>query len=149
MKILSLCLPVWWNTVCPPRSGMRLCITEKKGVWQRPILAFLFFLCQQVSYNTLPFFHFTLHEPPRAYPQLPSTAHSTIAETGLGCLILQQVKARPSLSQSPTRTLSPSSTLSHNLRHTLFLQYSSQYWGIRAQRSPFRESAKLLPLGLF
>ena len=47
----------------------------------------------------------TLHEPPRAYLQLLGTAHSTIAESCLGYLNFQQVRARPSLSQSPTPNL--------------------------------------------
>jgi len=79
--------------------------------------------------------HFTLQEYLRAHPQLLGAAHSTIAETCLSYLNLQQVKA---LSTTP----------SPDLRGTPFLEYSSLYWGTHAKRD-LSDRAKLLALKLF
>jgi len=79
--------------------------------------------------------HFTLQEYLRTHPQLFGTAHSTIAETCLSYLNLQQVKA---LSTSPWPYL----------RSTPFLEYSSQYWGTHAKRD-LSDRAKLLARKLF
>ena len=85
--------------------------------------------------STVRLIHFTLQEYLRAHPNLFRTAHSTMAETCLSYLNLQQVKA---LSASP----------SPNLRSTPFLEYSSVYWGTHAKRD-LSDCAKLLALKLF
>jgi len=79
--------------------------------------------------------HFTLQEYLRAHPQLLGAAHSTITETCLSYLNLQQVKA---LSTTPYP----------DLRGTPFLEYSSLYWGTHAKRD-LSDRAKLLALKLF
>ena len=79
----------------------------------------------------------TLHEPPRAYLQLLGTAHSTIAESCLGYLNFQQVRARPSLSQSPTPNL-PFLHLQHALPQPPTHCFSNILLGLggpRAKRS--------------
>ena len=77
---------------------MRVLVKQPTRLWQQP-----------TGSTAPPFFHFTLHEPPRAYPQLPATAHSTIAETCPGYLNLHKSKlAHPSPNLKPTP--SPSST---------------------------------------
>jgi len=85
--------------------------------------------------STVRFIHFTLEEYLRAHPQLFSTAHSTIAETCLSYLNLQQVKA---LSTTP----------SPDLQSPPFLEYYSLYWGTHAKRD-LSDRAKLLALKLF
>jgi len=84
---------------------------------------------------TIRLIHFTLQEFLRAHPELFGTAHSTMAETCLSYLNLQQVKALP-----------PSHPL--DLQSAPFLEYSSLYWGIHAKRH-LSDCAKLLALKLF
>ena len=79
--------------------------------------------------------HFTLHEYLRAHPDLFGLAHSTMAETCLAYLNSQQIKAL-------------SASLSSNSQHTLFLEYSSLYWGVHAKRE-LSDCTKQLALKLF
>ena len=79
--------------------------------------------------------HFTLQEYLRAHPELFGAPHSTIAETCLGYLNLQQIK------DFPPRT-------PPDLRGTPFLEYSSLYWGTHAKRD-LSDCAKSLALKLF
>ena len=85
--------------------------------------------------STVQLIHFTLQEYLRAHPQLFGAAHSTIAETCLSYLNLQQVKALSPIAPS-------------DLRSTPFLKYSSLYWGTHAKRN-LSDCAKLLALKLF
>jgi len=85
--------------------------------------------------STIRLIHFTLQEYLRAHPELFGTAHSTIAETCLSYLNSEQIKA---LSTSP----------SPDLQGTPFLEYSSLYWGIHANKD-LSDCAKLLALKLF
>jgi len=85
--------------------------------------------------STVRLIHFTLQEYLRVYPGLPGAAHSTIAETCLSYLNSQYVKAL-SISLSP------------GVQDTHFLQYSSIYWGVHANRD-LSDCAKQLALRLF
>ena len=85
--------------------------------------------------STIRLIHFTLQEYLRTHPELFGTAHSTMAETCLSYLNLQQVKALP---PSPPR----------DLQSNPFLEYSSLYWGIHAKKHP-SDCAQLLALKLF
>ena len=85
--------------------------------------------------STVRLIHFTLQEYLRAHPELFGKAHSTMAETCLSYLNSQQVRA---LSTSP----------SHDLQDTPFLEYSSVCWGAHARRD-FSDRAKRLALKLF
>jgi len=71
--------------------------------------------------STVQLIHFTLQEYLRAYPDLFRAAHSTIAETCLSYLNSEQVRAL-------------STSLSSNLHDLSFLEYSSVYWGVHANR---------------
>jgi len=93
----------------------------------------LVFVDQEASRVRL--IHFTLQEYLLAHPELFGTPHSTIAETCLGYLNSQQVKA-----------LSTSSPL--NLLDVPFLAYSSSCWGVHAKRD-LSDCAKSLALKLF
>ena len=84
---------------------------------------------------TVRFIHYTLQEYLRIHPELFGRAHSTMAETCLNYLNLQQVTT---LSASP----------SPDLQGTPFLEYSSLYWGTHARRD-LSNCAKLLALKLF
>ena len=86
--------------------------------------------------STVRLIHFTLQEYLRAHPQLFGTAHSTMAETCLGYLNSQQVKA--------LSTATPFSCF----QRTPFLEYSSLYWGVHAKRE-LSDCAKQLALNLF
>ena len=79
--------------------------------------------------------HFTLQEYLRSHPDLFGPIHSTMAETCLTYLNSQQIKAL-------------SANLSSSFQHTLFLEYSSLYWGMHAKRD-LSDHAKQLALGLF
>jgi len=85
--------------------------------------------------STVRLIHFTLQEYLRAHPELFGTAHSAMAETCLSYLTSHQVKAL--LTNPPP-----------DLRSTPFLEYSSLYWGIHAQKD-LSDYAKLLALKLF
>ena len=77
------------------------------------------FFCKYSCW-TLPLIHYTLHKPPGLIPS---------------CLILWQVKARPSLSQSPTPAI-PFLYLQHallNLQHTVSRIFSSVLGNPRAK----------------
>jgi len=84
--------------------------------------------------STVRLIHFTLQEYLRVHPELSSIAHSTMAETCLSYLNSQQVKA---LSTSPFP----------DPQGTPFLEYSSPYWGVHAQRD-LSDCAKSLALKL-
>ena len=81
------------------------------------------------------FIHFTLQEYLQAHPDLFGSAHSTMAETCLSYLNSLQVK-------------SISTSRSSDLSDTLFLEYSSLYWGVHAERD-LSDCAKQLALKLF
>ena len=105
-----------------------------------PSIGTLLFCCQGLvvvdkKASTVRLIHFTLLEYLRTHGELFDTAHSTMAETCLSYLNLQQVKAL-STSASP------------DLLGTPFLQYSSVYWGVHAKRK-LSHCAKLLALKLF
>jgi len=105
-----------------------------------PSIGTLLACCQGLIFvdkeaSTVRLIHFTLQEYLLAHPELFGTPHSTIAETCLGYLNSQQVKA---LSTSP-----PS-----NVQDVPFLEYSSLYWGIHAKKD-FSACVKLLMLQLF
>jgi len=85
--------------------------------------------------STVRLIHFTLQEYLRAHPQLFGTAHSIMAETCLIYLNSHHIKAL-SISPSP------------DLQGTPFLEYSSLYWGVHAQKD-LSDNAKLLALKLF
>ena len=85
--------------------------------------------------STVRLIHLTLQECLRANLDLFGAAHSTMAETCLIHLNSQQVKAF-SISPFP------------DLQDTLFVEYSSLYWGVHAKRD-FSDCAKQLALKLF
>ena len=84
--------------------------------------------------STVRLIHFTVQEYIRAHPEFFGSAHSTIAETCLSYLNLQQVRALPA---GPL-----------NLQNAPFLEYSSLYWGVHAKRNS-SGSAKSLVMKLF
>jgi len=105
-----------------------------------PSIGTLLACCQGLIFvdkeaSTVRLIHFTLQEYLLAHPELFGTPHSTIAETCLGYLNSQQVKA---LSTSPPP----------NFRDVPFLEYSSLYWGAHARRdlSDCAKSLALKPL---
>jgi len=105
-----------------------------------PSIGTLIACCQGLVFvdkeaSTVRLIHFTLQEYLLAHPELFGTPHSTIAETCLGYLNSQQVKA---LSASPPP----------NFREVPFLEYSSRYWGDHAKRE-LSDRAKSLALKLF
>ena len=85
--------------------------------------------------STVRLIHFTLHEYLLAHPELFGKAHSAMAETCLSYLNSHQVRA---LSTTPYP----------DLRDTPFLEYSSLYWGMHANRD-LSHCAKQLALMLF
>ena len=85
--------------------------------------------------STIRLIHFTLQEYLRAHPRLFGTTESTIVETCLIYLNSRQVKAL-------------STNLIPDLQSTPFLEYSSLYWGVHAQRE-LSDCAKRLILNLF
>jgi len=105
-----------------------------------PSIGTLLACCQGLVFvdkeaSTVRLIHSTLQEYLLAHPELFGTPHSTIAETCLGYLNSQHVKA---LSTSPPP----------NLQHLPFLAYSSLYWGVHAKRD-LSDCAKSLALKLF
>jgi len=105
-----------------------------------PSIGTLIACCQGLVFvdkeaSTVRLIHSTLQEYLLAHPELFGTPHSTIAETCLGYLNSQQVKA-----------LSPS--LPPDFRKVPFLGYSSLYWGVHAKRD-LSDCAKSLALKLF
>ena len=85
--------------------------------------------------STVRLTHFTLQEYLRAHPELFGAAHSTMAETCLSYLNSQQVKAF-------------STRLSPDLQTTPFLEYSSLFWGVHANKD-LSDCAVQLALKLF
>ena len=79
--------------------------------------------------------HFTLQEYLRAHPSLFGSAHSAMAETCLSYLNSQPVQA---FSTSP----------SPDLHATPFLEYSSLYWGVHAEKD-LSDRVKVLAQKLF
>jgi len=105
-----------------------------------PLISTILACCQGLvvvgkEASTVRLIHFTLQEYLRAHPEIFGPAHSTMAGACLSYLNSQQVKA---LSTSPSPSL-------HN---TLFLEYSSLYWGVHARRD-LSDCAKQLALKLF
>ena len=105
-----------------------------------PSIGTLLACCQGLVFvdkeaSTVRLIHSTLQEYLLAHPELFGTPHSTIAETCLGYLNSQQVKA-----------LSPS--LPSDFRKVHFHEYSSVYWGVHAKRD-LSDCAKSLALKLF
>ena len=105
-----------------------------------PSIGTLLACCQGLVFvdkeaSTVRLIHFTFQEYLRAHPELFGTPHSTIAETCLGYLNSQHIKA---LSASPPP----------NLQYVPFLEYSSLYWGAHAKRN-LSDCAKSLALKLF
>jgi len=91
-----------------------------------PSIGTLLACCQGLVFvdkeaSTVRLIHSTLQEYLLAHPELFGTPHSTIAETCLGYLNSQQVKA---LSTSPPP----------NFQKVPFLKYSSCFWGVHAKR---------------
>jgi len=105
-----------------------------------PSIGTLIACCQGLVFvdkeaSTVRLIHSTLQEYLLAHPELFGTPHSTIAETCLGYLNSQQVKA---LSITPPP----------NFEEVPFLEYSSVYWGVHAKRD-LSDCAKSLALKLF
>jgi len=105
-----------------------------------PSIGTLLACCQgliivQKEVSTVRLIHFTLREYLQVHPELFGAAHSTIAETCLSYLNSQQVKA---FSTSPLP----------DLLDTPFVEYSSLYWGVHAERN-LSDCAKQLALKLF
>ena len=85
--------------------------------------------------STVRLVHFTLQEYLRCRPDLFGTAHSIMAETCLSYLNSRETKALPT---SPLP----------DLQDFPFLEYSSLYWGVHAQKD-LSDCAKLMALRLF
>jgi len=105
-----------------------------------PSIGTLIACCQGLVFvdkeaSTVRLIHSTLQEYLLAHPQIFGTPHSTIAETCLGYLNSQQIKA---FSTNP----------SPNFQNVPFLEYSSFYWGVHAKRY-LSDCAKSLALKLF
>jgi len=105
-----------------------------------PSIGTLLACCQGLVFvdkeaSTVRLIHSTLQEYLLAHPQIFGALHSTIAETCLGYLNSQQIKA---LSTNPPP----------NFQNVPFLEYSSFYWGVHAKRD-LSDCAKSLALKLF